>query len=36
MMLARIEPDGPGRERRSFECPKCEHSETVTAKAEPA
>src|SRR4051812_47279447 len=25
MMLARIAPDGPGFEVRSFECPKCGH-----------
>ncbi len=31
MMLARIEPDAPGHDRRSFECSKCgnEHSEVV-------
>jgi transposase-like protein len=26
MMLARIAPDGPGFELRSFECPNCEHT----------
>ena len=34
MMLARIEPDRPGRERRTFECPACDHSETTIAKSE--
>jgi predicted RNA-binding Zn-ribbon protein involved in translation (DUF1610 family) len=24
-MLARISPDGPGYEARSFECPECGH-----------
>lgn len=23
MMLARIEPDEPGHEKRTFECPSC-------------
>ncbi len=34
MMLARIEPDAPGHDRRSFECSKCgnEHSEVVVFK----
>jgi transposase-like protein len=32
MMLARIEPDSPGHERRTFECPSCEREEaTVVA-----
>jgi hypothetical protein len=25
MMLARIQPDSPGREQHSFECPACNH-----------
>jgi len=29
MMLARIEPDSPGYDRRSFECPDCGHERTV-------
>jgi transcription elongation factor Elf1 len=29
MMLARIEPDRPGFDRRTFECPACNHSEVV-------
>jgi hypothetical protein len=29
MMLARIMPEGPGEERRTFECPMCEHSESA-------
>ena len=32
MMLARIEPDHPGYERRTFECSACDHSETIVAK----
>jgi DNA-directed RNA polymerase subunit M/transcription elongation factor TFIIS len=32
MLLARIEPDKPGHDLRTFECPKCEHSETVVVK----
>jgi hypothetical protein len=34
MMLARIEPDSPGRERHTFECPACdsEFSEIVAIK----
>jgi ribosomal protein S27AE len=31
MMLTRIEPDAPGYDRRTFECPQCENSETVLA-----
>jgi ribosomal protein S27E len=31
MMLTRIEPDTPGHDRRTFECPQCENSETVFA-----
>jgi predicted RNA-binding Zn-ribbon protein involved in translation (DUF1610 family) len=29
MMLARIMPEAPGEERRTFECPMCEHSESA-------
>ena len=29
MMLTRVVPDEPGLERRSFECPMCEHLEEV-------
>ena len=34
MMLARIEPDQPNHDKRSFECEKCgnEHSEIVKFK----
>ena len=31
MLLARIVPDSPGHELRTFECPMCEHSEDVVA-----
>ena len=29
MMLARIMPEAPGEERRTFECPMCEHTENL-------
>ena len=32
MWLARIEPDQPGHDRRIFECPECEHAESVVVK----
>ena len=32
MLLARIEPDKPGHETRTFECPKCQHSESTVIK----
>jgi len=32
MMLARIEPDEPGHDRRIFECPRCDHEELVVVK----
>jgi ssDNA-binding Zn-finger/Zn-ribbon topoisomerase 1 len=32
MMLARIEPDEPDHDKRTYECPKCEHAETVVVK----
>ena len=34
MLLARVEPDSPGRELRTFECPVCKHSEHVVANIE--
>jgi len=32
MMLARIEPDSPGHDRRTFECPNCDHERTVVVE----
>ena len=32
MMLARIEPDIPGHDLGTFECPRCEHSESGIVK----
>jgi hypothetical protein len=32
MHLARIEPEKPGYETRTFECPNCEHSLSIVAK----
>jgi len=32
MLLARIEPEKPGYERRTFECAKCQHSISHVAK----
>lgn len=32
MALARIESDAPGYDRRTFECPSCEHVETVVVR----
>jgi predicted RNA-binding Zn-ribbon protein involved in translation (DUF1610 family) len=32
MWLALIAPLGPGREKRTFECPKCNHEESFTVK----
>jgi predicted RNA-binding Zn-ribbon protein involved in translation (DUF1610 family) len=29
MILARIMPEAPSEDRRTFECPMCEHSESV-------
>jgi predicted RNA-binding Zn-ribbon protein involved in translation (DUF1610 family) len=34
MMLARIVPEAPGKDRRTFECPMCEHSECILVKFE--
>jgi len=31
-MLARIEPEKPGHELRTFECPRCDNSESIVAK----
>jgi transposase-like protein len=32
MWLARIEPDKPDYDRRTFECPECDHSLTEVVK----
>jgi DNA-directed RNA polymerase subunit M/transcription elongation factor TFIIS len=32
MHLARIEPEKPGYDLRTFECPRCQHSETVVVQ----
>jgi hypothetical protein len=32
MYLARIEPDHPGFDLRTFECPSCKHPESVLVK----
>ena len=32
MLLAYIEPERPGYETHTFECPRCEHSKSVVAK----
>jgi hypothetical protein len=32
MYLARIEPEKPGFDLRTFECPRCQHVETVAVK----
>jgi DNA-directed RNA polymerase subunit M/transcription elongation factor TFIIS len=32
MLLVRIEPDVPDHDRRTFECPKCQHSESQVVK----
>ena len=32
MVLTRIVPHAPGRDLRSFECPRCEHSEIEVVK----
>jgi len=32
MMLTRIEPEKPDHDRRSYECQKCDHSESVVVK----
>jgi len=32
MWLAHIEPDKPDCDKRTFECPRCQHVETVVVK----
>jgi hypothetical protein len=32
MWLARIEPDAPGHDKRTFECPNCEHTVSKIVK----
>ena len=32
MWLSRIEPDQPNHDRRTFECPQCDHSHTEVVK----
>jgi hypothetical protein len=32
MYLARIVPEKPGFDLRTFECPLCEHSETIVVR----
>ena len=32
MLLARIEPDKPDHDRRTFECPECAHAESIVVK----
>jgi hypothetical protein len=32
MYLARIEPEKPGHDLRTFECPRCQHIETAVVK----
>jgi transcription elongation factor Elf1 len=34
MMLARIEPDRPDHDRRTFECANCGHVEVLIAKCQ--
>jgi DNA-directed RNA polymerase subunit M/transcription elongation factor TFIIS len=34
MYLARITWDEPGCDRRTFECPRCQHVETAVVKSE--
>jgi hypothetical protein len=36
MMLARVMPESPGHEQRTFECPMYEHSESSLVKFEEA
>jgi transcription elongation factor Elf1 len=37
MWLARIEPtDKPDYDQRTFECPQCDHSETMMVKFKPS
>jgi ssDNA-binding Zn-finger/Zn-ribbon topoisomerase 1 len=32
MWLARIEPDKPEHDKRTFECPRCDYQETIVVK----
>jgi ribosomal protein S27AE len=32
MYLARIDPDEPGFDRRTFECPRCQHVEIAVVR----
>jgi hypothetical protein len=32
-LLSRIEPEGPAKERWTFECSRCGHSESVIGKS---
>ena len=32
MYLARIEPEEPGHDLRTFECPRCQHIETIVVQ----
>ncbi len=32
MYLARIEPEEPGYDLRTFECPRCQHIETIVVQ----
>ena len=32
MLIARIEPDAPDHDLRTFECPACQHAETKVVK----
>jgi hypothetical protein len=34
MLIARIEHEAPDEDRRTFECPMCEHSESILVKFE--
>ena len=34
MYLASIEPERPGFDLRTFECPRCQHAEAVVVKFE--
>jgi len=32
MMIVRIEPEKPDHDRRTYECPQCDHSESRVVK----
>jgi DNA-directed RNA polymerase subunit M/transcription elongation factor TFIIS len=32
LILSRVEPDEPGFDLRTFQCPKCQHSESFVVK----